>query len=315
MFSVNNIILNSSNLVNNTLNNTYNFKFIGGGYFIPENSQICVSSIVLPYSNFNISGGYYNNASVTYIWNGVNFTITFPDGFYQISDINNYIEQYMLSQNQYLIVTATGQYYYFIQLITNSTFYTNQFLLYPIPTSLPTGYSAPSGFVYSTTTAYTPQIIISSSNKFGSLIGYLSGTYPTALQTTPQSILGNTTPNLTPVNSYIVTCNICYNRTSFPTNVLDTFSPNASFGSNITYTPYQSKWIDTKAGQYTQMTCTIIDQNYNPIRFNDSNVLISLMVRHPDRIPTRSFSQKQIQTPITDDLFDEKKNKKQLVTL
>jgi hypothetical protein len=304
MFSTNNIILNSSNLVNNTYNNIYKYNFINGGYAVAENSQMCVSSIVLPYSNFNVSAGYYNNASFQYIWSGTTYTVTFPDGFYQISDINNYIEQYMLSQNQYLIITATGQYYYFISLLTNITYYTNQFILYPIPTALPAGFTAPVGFVYSAS-GYTPQIKILSTNKFGNLIGYTAGNYPTTITVNSTSILGNTTPNLTPVNSFVITCNIINNSTSFPTNVLDTFSPNTTFGSNITYTPYQSKWINTKKGRYTQLIITLVDQNFNNIKFNDINLLITLIIRHPEEI--KQHIPREIQTPISDILNEKEK--------
>ena len=59
----------------------------------------------------------------------------------------------MINQNQYLYNIATGYNLYFIQIVTNVVYYSNQIIFTPIPKSLPDGYSTPSmtiyGYIYS----------------------------------------------------------------------------------------------------------------------------------------------------------------------
>ena len=84
----------------------------------------------------------------------------------------------------------------------------------------------------------TLQIIISSSNNFKNIIGFSAGTYPNTLQQTTYNILGDITPNLTPVNSLIVQCSIINNYVASPSNILDCIPiNNVSFGSNISCVP------------------------------------------------------------------------------
>ena len=203
------LVLNSSNVIG--INNSqYKYNFINGNFVINEDSEMCVSQIVIPYSWFNINNSYYNNATLQYHWyygNGLFnvFTIVFPDGFYSVNDLNNYIALYMINQNQYFYNATTGLNLYFIQLVTNITYYSYSFILIPVPSSLPSGYSLPSnvvnGYTYSgfncnTTTAgilgsttsyypnvsytYTPQFSISTrlySSNIGSIIGFSCGVF------------------------------------------------------------------------------------------------------------------------------------------
>ena len=290
-----NLILNSSNVVG-TSNSQFRYNFIKGSFTIPEDSEMCVSQIVIPYSWNNISTSYYSNATIQYIFpysatTTKTYTVVLPDGFYTTSDINNFLQGYMILQNQYLIETSTGNNVYYIQLISNPTYYSNQILTFSIPTSLPTGYTAPSlGFNYVSggtnygfpTTAYTPQVVIPTFPSIGSILGIPAGTYPPTHQTSNYSIASyqkGLIPNATPVNSIIVMCDKVNNPCAMPSIILDSFSINASFGSNITYTPSYEKWIDILEGTYNALTITLTDQNYNTLNAQDPNVLISLLIR------------------------------------
>ena len=270
------LILNNNNLIG-TNNNTYQYNFLNGCFNIKEDSSICISQITIPYSWYNINSGLYNNNSFQYTFSGSTFTFTLSDGFYGISDISQALQNYMISQNQYLINTSTGIYQYFIVLASNTTYYANQILTFPIPSSLPTGYTAPSGFVYSSG-GYTPQIIITS-NSFGKLIGFSSGTYPSTLQSSSYNVLSNITPNASPVNSLIVRCNLVSNEATMPSDILDSFNINATFGSQITYSPSYEKWVSIKPGTYNNFIITFQDQNFGIVQINDPNILIALMIK------------------------------------
>ena len=96
---------------------------------------------------------------------------------------------------------------------------------------------------------------------------------------TSYNVLSNTTPNATPVNSIVVRSDIVNNRCAMPIDILDTFSINANFGSNITYSPPYEKWISIQAGTYASLSIAFQDQNFFTLQANDPNVLIALLLR------------------------------------
>ena len=233
----------------------------------------------------NLSFNLYSASA--YQPNGTFNTITLTDGNYNISTLNTALQNYMISKNQYLTQTSTGNKVFYINLSTSSTTYTNQFTLTPIPTTLPSGYTAPSGFPYSANN-YIPQIVISNYTGYyslGYLIGFTGGTYPSIPTSSATTIISNTIPNLSIVNSIIVRCNLVNNAVSIPTDVLDTFSlSGVSFGNNIVYTPTYEKWIQIKDGNYDTMFIYFQDQNFNEIYANDNNVMISLLIKNGNKV-------------------------------
>ena len=157
------LVVNSCNVTNTNNNSVYTYNFINGGFRVEDDMEIMVSSAQIPYSIFNITAAYNNNSFVLYFPTGstsssyTQFTLTLPDGFYTMSDFNNYIDQFCITNGLYLI-NSSGQNVYYINVSTNQNYYAVQLLLYTVPTSLPTGYTAPSNWIgYSTySTARTP---------------------------------------------------------------------------------------------------------------------------------------------------------------
>lgn len=299
-----NLVLNNTNSVG-LYKTQYRYNFISGSFTINEDSQICISQVVFPYSFFNVNKILYNNASLQYIFysgNGVaqTYTVNFPDGFYTVADLSNYLQQYMISQNQYFQNINTGENEYFISIQTNIVYYTNQIICSPIPSSVPDGFIAPPlGFNYPNGFPnlgynYTPQVIIQN-NKFGSLIGYSAGTYPSAPTQSSTSLLGNITPNITIVNSIVVICDLVKNECASPTNILDTITiSNVSFGDNIIYQPSYEKWVSISAGTYKHLTIQLIDQDFNIIQANDNNVMISLLLKQGKKSVLKVEDEKKI---------------------
>ena len=275
------IILNSNNVVNNGLNTQFTYAFPQGGFKIEKDAEMCISNLTIPYSWYNVNAQYYNNASFSYNFpdaNGdmITFNVNLPNGYYTTADINQYLQTQFISNNQYL-VNADGQYVYYMEMITNPTYYAIQVICYALPTSLPSGYTNPAYMAFPPTTK-TPQLVILN-NNFGNLIGYSSGSYPTTPQTSNQSFLSNGVPNATPVNSLILRTNLVDNPVSMPSDILDSIPITSEFGFNITYEPTFGKFIKIKKGNYAFMTLTIYDQNLNPVPARDPNSLITLLLR------------------------------------
>ena len=89
------LVLNSSNVSNTNTNTTFKYNFIQGGFNVKD-MEMCVSSITLPYSFYNVSS-YYSNRTFSLIFptaaTTTTISITLPEGFYTVTGINSYIQQ------------------------------------------------------------------------------------------------------------------------------------------------------------------------------------------------------------------------------
>lgn len=277
------LILNANNVVQNTFNDTYTYRFPAGAVeFL--NDQVAVSSISLFYSWFNISQTVYNNNAFTYTWtDGNTYTVTYPDGaFYTIAELNAYFRSVMFTNKHYLVNTTTGQILYYLEFVENATFYAVQFNAFVVPTVLPAGFSLPAGATWALpAVATTPQITFLTTNNFGSLVGFTAGTYPpTVPQVSTYSLNSNTTPQLSPVSSLVMSCTLLNNRYANPSTLLFSFAPNVTFGSLISVSPPEMSFVDIQDGQYTDFTITFRDQLFRSVRINDTNVVIMLTIRN-----------------------------------
>ena len=280
------LLLNSSNVIGSN-NNTYQYNFISGS-FHAKDCEMAVSSLAIPYSWFNVSSSYNNNTiSITfpYLATTATLNITLPNGFYSVSDINNYIALQMINAGLYLI-NSSGSYVYYFQVSSNATYYTNTVVLSLVPTTLPSGYTQPSTGYWSTisgnglpTTTSTPSFTLASSGSINIILGFKTGTYASST-TVNQSINGTITPIGSTVNALVIRCNLLSNNIAMPSDILDTVPISAtSFGYNLIYDPSFEKWITIRDGSYNSMTITFQDQNLNTIYANDPNLSMALLIR------------------------------------
>jgi hypothetical protein len=282
------LIINSSNVISNSYNDTYTYKFpVGSVYF--KNDQVGITSISIYYSWNNITsattGGQYNNNSFSYIWiDGTTHTITLPDGYYEVSDINAYLQSQMVVNTHYMTAT-NGNFIYYLELVVNQTYYAVQLNCYNVPTTAQAsslGYSLPTTATWSLpATSKTPQFVISSSNNFQTVIGFSPGTYPSTTQSTTYNITSNNgVPQVTPVSSVIIACTLLNNTYSIPSTLLYSFSPNVSFGSQIQISPPQVSFVDIQDGTYNDFTIQFYDQNLNRIQILDDNIVVLLTIKN-----------------------------------
>ena len=255
------LVINNQNLVG-TGNNTYQYNFLQGNFAIPEGTQMMVANVQIPYSFYNITAAYGNNTLIFNFPTGTSsyssYTITIPDGFYTTTSLSNYLQQFFISNGFYLYNSTTAQNVYYLSLVYNSYQYGNQILASPVPTSLPAGYSLPSGYTSSTifgglgfpSTSRTPFIVLpflSSSSTLGTFLGFGSYTQPTFLPPlTPQPVSitsGGASIVATVGSGAVITANITANAISSLTisnggsnytNPIINFSGGGGSGANIT---------------------------------------------------------------------------------
>jgi hypothetical protein len=153
-------IFNSSHVVNGSNNTRFQYQTKGGGIKIADGDKIAVSSITLPYSFYNLNASLYNNTDFQYRYNGVTYSVTVPDGFYTIDQLNEYLQYHCLNTSGLYLVNGSEN-VYFMEFEENTSLYKIQLNCYPVPNPLPAGYTNPSGIAL---TGYCPQVIISSTN-------------------------------------------------------------------------------------------------------------------------------------------------------
>jgi len=278
------IILNSSNVVPNGFNDTYKFDFPQGAVTFKED-QIAVESISIYYSWFNITSAttssQYNNNSFQIVWyNGgpTTYDVVLPDGYYEITDINAFL-QYFCVQNDLYLIDGSGNYVYYLELQLNPTYYAVQLNAFPIPTALPGGWSAPPGWPGFPAVATTPQLVIPANNNFGKVVGFNAGTYPTPVSSSTSSTLSQNPPQVTPINSLLMTCSLLNNSYAVPNTLIYAFSPvNTRFGSLINIQTPTLSFIDIYDGTYNYLQIQFFDQNLNRIYINDPNVVLLLVI-------------------------------------
>jgi hypothetical protein len=278
------IILSGSNVVSGTNNTQYKYRFPNAITF-DKYSSVALISANLYYSWFNVSSSLYNNNVLSYKWfnsSGVvadTFTVTLADGWYDVSSINKYLQAVMYSNGHYLKDASASPVYY-VSFDTNSSLYAIQLYVTPMPSTLGT-YTKPSGVTWNLpSTATTPQVIISSTNNFKSLIGFKAGTYPSATQASKYSYTSDTTPTMSPASSLLMCCSLCNQPYSSPSNVLYSFnSKDVDFGGMISVEPNSLNYVPVKQGTTNEFTIEFRDQDYNRVVLQDSQMVIMLSLQ------------------------------------
>lgn len=274
------IIINSSNLVSGTTN-TYQYNFPTSVQF-KDGAEVGVSQISMYNSSFNVSTTRSNN-TITLIWNAATpttYTFTLPDGYYSVADLNSFLQQQCILNKLY-VTNSTGNYVYFAEYQINAVQYAVSTNLYPIPTAAQAttlGYTIPSGATWTfPAAAACPQFTITTG--FGALIGLSAGNYPSsATSTTAVQQISNITPNINPVNSYVLTCNLVNSNVSIPPTILFSIPINAGIGEQLNFNPSQIVFNRIAPNVYSFIRIQVLDQLLNPTPLNDTNLVLILAI-------------------------------------
>jgi hypothetical protein len=96
--------------------------------------------------------------------------------------------------------------------------------------------------------------------------------------TTIQTFSSTSVPQVSPLSSYVLTCNLLNNNFAIPNSLLYSFAPDAVFGSQFTVAPNQYSFIDIQPGQYNSFQVSFLDQNNIPTTLQDNNLVILLII-------------------------------------
>lgn len=269
------------------------YSFPGGGIQLKEGQQVALGSITLYNSTPNISSVYVNDV-FEYIWiDGTVNTVTVVAGFYEISDLNNYLHQTQLNNGHYLIQNSTGNFVWFLTLAVNASTYKIDVVTYRMNQTLfPIGV-ATNQYAYPTTPVITwtnpaapgiyPRLTVLA-NNFRYVIGFEAGSYPAAgIPTVPNITTSSSLiPQVSPLSAYTVKCNLVNNAYSIPNNLLYSFPPANAFGSQFIVAPNQYSFIDVSPGYYNVFRVEFTDQNNRGVVILDPNITVLIIIKDRD---------------------------------
>tara|TARA_R100000951_G_scaffold111855_2_gene111362 strand:+ start:2096 stop:2989 length:894 start_codon:yes stop_codon:yes gene_type:complete len=287
---VNTIVLKSSNITDTTKNSTFKYEFPNSINF--KDMELGLISASLYYSWFNISDELGNRTFSYLLWEnsasgGADFIqnfITLDEGLYEIGDLNKALQFAFIEKGFYLVDT-NGDNVYFAEFIVNSVKNSVDIVTYSVPTTLPSGYTAPStwDYFYSVQTYY-PLFILPTTSTFNEIIGYNTGmvTAQTFGDTafTPRTANSITAPNVNPNSSVLVEVNIVDNPYGVPANIIYAIVPNVGVGSLIYVAPPEYAFVPIRDGVYNGLTLRLLNKDtLEPLTIQDSQITIILGIK------------------------------------
>lgn len=275
------IIINRGNLVANT-QNTYQYNFSSN--VDTSNLNIGLSSATLNYSWPNISVSKGNNTfQISHPTSGANavLTLTIPDGGYNITDLNSYLEYYLITNGYYIQNSSTLDRTVYCEFRLNPVLYSVEFVSYAMPTALPAGYTAGSAITFPATPK-GPQLVVTTV-QFGTLIGYTLGTFPNSVPTVDTSVESTLVPQVSSVQNVVITVDCINNEFATNSKVIHAISPSGiSYGGIITSVPPEVSFVPCQSGVRQSLIIQFLDQNGLPLNMLDSDITIKLLLKYRD---------------------------------
>lgn len=277
-----NIIFTRSNIVVGSNNTTLLYKFPNTVSF--PNHEIALSSLAMFYAWRNIDLGLYGNNTLTYTWeNAANavttYSITIPDGLYEIADINSYC-QYVMIANSHFLVNASGQNVYYFNLVVNPNLYAIQLNTYQFPIALPVGYTNPAGVIFPAQT-FKPQVATPA--NFNQIIGFASTfisardlgvAYPDI-----NSYTSITSPQVQPAPTLILNTSNINNIYSNPSTCIYAVTPTVAIGEQIVERPPEFSWNKLTSGTYSEIRIQLTTPTGALVPILDPQMTIILAIR------------------------------------
>ncbi len=274
------IIVNSSHFQSGS-KNRFIYKFPVQQTFKPGDKMALVKCSIYN-CMYNISKERGNNTfSVTWI-DGVIYNFVIPDGYYSVSDLNYFISNALYINKLYTIPSptsgSTDSYTSYIFLTTNDTAYGTTLVFIPLPTDAQaslSGITIPSGATWSfLSSSKSPQMVLCSGLQI--LLGMTQNTIlPLNPNISIDEVINSiSTPIISPVDTYILTCSLFDNVLSDHPNAFHSVSLGGfAFGEQIQDNVISPIYNDIKSGTYDNFKIEIFDQSFNAINLIDKEAV------------------------------------------
>ncbi|KAF4128241.1 hypothetical protein GN958_ATG22563 [Phytophthora infestans] len=270
------IIINKSNYAGGS-----SFRYSFGTSVEMTHMSIALEKATVWFSWPNITAVKANNSfSIIHPTSSgtITLNLTIPDGGYNVSDLNNYLFWYLVSQGYYISNNSTGEQTVYCKFVVNPSTYQVQFISYPVPTALPSGFTAGPQLTFPSTSK-GPQLSIASP-AFGKVIGFATGTFPSSQPSTITTVSSTSTFVVSDVQNVVVTLDSCCNPYAPNSKVIHSFSPaGTTYANLITSMPTALSFIPQQSGWRSEITVQLCDQYLIPLNILDPDIAIILQLR------------------------------------
>jgi len=240
-----------------------------------KGKQIALAYLGLYYSWRNITLAF-NNHFFQYRWvDGNVYDVDVSDGFYSINELSGYL-QFKMFQNGHYVLDADGQQVFAISFESNPTYYCVTFDMFPVV--IPMGGSNPNA-IPAGQLGKVPQLIVSE-NGVREILGVNAGSYPaSASLTSVYSFNGPNVPQVSPITTINIACNLVRNSMNRYQQVIYQFAPTTQYGSYITLSSLFPIFYEVLDGSYDSISLTFYDQNYRSIQIIDPTITATLLIK------------------------------------
>lgn len=276
-------------------------------------SEAALASLYLYYSWYNITAQFGNNRiSFTWPLNGSTTTVNLviPDGFYQIDDLNDYLQNYLLQNGYYLLFypsgtvgTGAAEQISYLSFTANNIYYRTTIVSTVMPNSTTgpaAGYAAPTNYAgglgpsaWDAASAQPLLVIPATPYPAGDVtadgpvysmsisLGILPGSYPSSVSFGSNfSFNGQVAPGIESTNVVNVGLSCVTNwAVSENPNIIYSFSPNVPFGSQIEVLPPYPIFLPVSDAQYQALVLRLYDENLIPLNMQDANITSTIIIR------------------------------------
>lgn len=260
------ILVNKNSITDTTRNSTFTYEF--ERTIDLTDRKIALSGLSLYYSWKNITE---KNNKLSYVWtDGIEYQIELPVGYYEINDIYSYC-RFVMTRNKHYLIDENNLFVFYFELSINNTTYSIDILTYPVPTILPSGYTAPDGFIFQGV-ARNPVIKIPS--ELNEILGYEKDfeTEPNVGNNSIKKYSSSQAPNVNPNNSILIVCDEVSNEFN-ALGVLYSLAPSVSISSLIDEKVPSLLYSNLKSGRFDKLTFRILNaRTYEPMEIFDPEI-------------------------------------------
>lgn len=246
----------------------------------PMGARIALNSMSIYYSWYNITSEFSNNTLSYVDTDAKEYTVTFPDGYYTVEDLNGYLHYTMKANGHYLVDGDSNEVYY-ITIVENPVYNKFTVTCVPKPSALPSGYTNPASWTLPVSDTTLLLKIPATNIRYN--LGFNAQSIPSVAQSTQYQKNSDFVPQITPTTSVYLHSPLVNNAfyNSSLSDVLYTFSPSSSFASFLNIMPNNLVWCPLHNNAFTEIAIRFTDQLNRSLNITDYNYQINLLIAIP----------------------------------
>jgi hypothetical protein len=220
------------------------------------------------------------------------FTVTIPDGAYNISDLNSYFKYWSIKNGLYWTNDLTGEYSYLASFTVNAVKYAVE--VQTFSTAPGAGWSLAPNFPAAGASGDVWNPVLTFPAGFNLIVGYTAGFSTDAnsggLTPSPTpsggviaagtiAYLSSIAPQVQPNSTVLVSCNSIQNKYSQSPILYAFSSSGTAFGELIMDKPAHVCFSQLMPGIYSELRVTLLGTSLMPLSMLDPNITILLIIQ------------------------------------